>query len=236
MKIRSASILVALIGGIAGGLLVWLLAPSVPPSQNESSHATSPAGKDAENTGDVEARIDELERQVSLLRRRAAAREALAAFIQAAQTQGDEDPARDTSLKPVIDQGNPKFEEAVRGVLDILRQEQDLSRETRRMMRREARARNLTQLLSEDLRLTESQQKEVERIFADQFSRYRELKRAARDEAQGPLTTRQKQERKERIRQQIERETERLLDDVLDKDQLELFRRIREEEGIKPGG
>jgi hypothetical protein len=229
VKASSASILAAIIGGIAGGLLVWLLTPSARPSRQ----AASPGHGDAENRGDVEARIDELERQMSLLRRRAAAREALAAFVQAAQTQEDRDSAGDASLKTVIDPGNPKFEEAVRGVMDVLRQEEKLARETRRVLRRKARARNLTQLLAEELRLTESQQQEVERIFADQYARYRELRRAAREQGQGPLTPRHKKDRKERIRQQIESETDRLLDEVLDEDQLELFRRIREEERIK---
>jgi hypothetical protein len=229
VKTSSASILAAIIGGIAGGLLVWLLTPSTRPPRQ----ATSPGYSDAENRGDVEARIDELERQMSLLRRRAAAREALAAFIKAAQTQEDKDSTGDTSLKTAIDPGNPRFEEAVRGVMDVLRQEEKLARETRRVLRREARARTLTQLLAEELRLTESQQQEVERIFADQYARYRELRRAAREQGRDPLTPRQKKDRKERIKQQIESETERLLDEVLDKDQLELFRRIREAEGIK---
>ncbi len=224
----------AIIGGIAGGLLVWLLASPAQPSRQ----ATSPSYSEAENQGGIEARIDELERQMSLLRRRAAAREALAAFIQAAQNQEDKDSAgdaslKDASLKTVIDPGNPKFEEAVRGVMDVLRQEEKLARETRRVLRREARARNLTQLLAEELRLTESQQQEVERIFADQYARYRELRRAAREQGQGPLTPRQKKERKGRIRQQIESETERRLDEVLDRDQLETFRRMREAEGIR---
>ena len=229
MKTISASILAAIVGGIAGGLLVWLL---VSPKQ-PAPQATSPSETSAEGRGGIEARIDELERQMSMLRRRAAAREALAAFVRAAQAQDDEDPDGDASLKAVIDPGNPKFEEAVRGVLDGLRQEQNLARESRRMLRREARARNLTQLLAEDLRLTESQQQEVERIFAGQYARYRELRRAAREQDQGPLTPRQKKDQKKKIRQQIEQETERLLDEVLDNDQLEMFRRIREEERIK---
>ena len=199
---------------------------AVSPSQ-PAPQATAPGETSAEDRGGVEARIDELERQMSLLRRRAAAREALAAFVQAAQDD------EDASLKAVIDPGNPEFEEAVRGVMDVLRQEQDLARETRRMLRREARARKLTQLLAEDLRLTESQQQEVERIFADQYTRYRELRRAAREQTQGPPTPRQRKDQKKKLRQQIEQETEHLLDEVLDKDQLELFRRIREEEGLK---
>ena len=225
MKTISASILAAIIGGTASGLLVWLL---VSPQQ-PAPQATPPGETSEEDQGGVEARIDELERQMSLLRRRAAAREALAAFVHAAQSQDDED----ASLKAVIDPANPKFEEAVRGVMDVLRQEQDLARETRRMLRREARARKLTQLLAEDLRLTESQQQEVERIFADQYARYRELRRAAREQAQAPSTPRQRKDHKKKIRQQIEQETEQLLDEVLDKDQLELFRKIREEEGLK---
>jgi hypothetical protein len=115
--------------------------------------------------------------------------------------------------------------------------EKEQDREARRFTRRQDRAKGLTGLLAEELDLSDAQQREVERIFADEFTRYRELKDAADDApGRGVVTPRQKQERKERIRRETQEETDRQLAGVLSAQQMELLREIREEEGLRPGG
>jgi hypothetical protein len=237
VQTRIGAAMLACVGGVTGGLLVWLLAPLAPDSPFAADQAAASIASEKREASDVAARVDELQRHVASLRRRTAAREALAAFTRAAQFQGEEDPDGDTVSAAVVDQDDPTFELAVRGVMDRVREEQDLARQARRLVKREDRARRLTLLLADELELSEWQQQEVEKIFADQFARYRELRRAARDAGvQGPVTPREKQQFKEQIREQTERETERQLAEVLDADQLELYRQSRDEEELKPGG
>jgi DNA-binding phage protein len=235
---RVGGALVAGLGGVAGGLLVWLLGPLAPPSPLAVPRTSGSAAIEANHDSrEVAERVEELEELVAALRRRSAAREALAAFTLAAQAQTDEDADANTLMAPVIDEDDPTFELAVRGVMDRIQQEKNLAREAQRVLKRADRANRLTLLLAEELQLTESQQEDVEQIFTDQFARYRELRQAARDDPdQAPTTPRQKQERKQQIREQTERETERRLAEVLDPNQLAQFREIRDEEELKPGG
>jgi len=235
---RVGGALVAGLGGVAGGLVVWLLGPLAPPSPLALPRASGSAAIEVNRDARAFAeRVEELEELVAALRRRSAAREALAAFTQAAQAQTDQEADADTLMAPVIDQDDPTFELAVRGVMDRIQQEKNIAREARRVLKREDRANRLTLLLEEELQLTESQQKEVEQIFTDQFARYRKLRQAARDTPnQTAVTPRQKQELKRQIREQTERETERRLAEVFDADQLAQFREIRDEQELKPGG
>lgn len=219
----------ALLGGAVSGLAVWLAAPAAtnrPQARALSESSTQPA-PDA-----TTRRLAALEQQLASLRRAASARQALAAYARAAETDSDDDKE---AGGPGISSESPTFELAVRGVLDRIRAEQETEKEARRWQRRQNRAKDLTALLTEELRLTELQQREVESILAEQDAQYRELKREGADgSARTAVTPRQKRERNERIREETEQATERALSAVLDGEQLRRFREIRDEEELPP--
>ncbi|MBN1608940.1 MAG: hypothetical protein JW940_20100 [Polyangiaceae bacterium] len=89
--------------------------------------------------------------------------------------------------------------------------------------------------MEKELRLTELQQRAVERVLAEQDTRYRDAKREGADGgAQTAITPRQKRERTDRIRKETEQETERALSEVLDGEQMRRFRQIRDAEELLP--
>ena len=226
----------AVVGGAVGGLVVWvLLRTGVVDSQGPAvtaERAGMAVGKGGEGPGDgmaaLRSRIEILEARVAASQRKASARAALAAYNAAAMRGESDAGSDDTDLAPVIDEEDPVFERAVRGVLDRI----DEEREAERVVRRQDRARALTELMAEQLRLTATQRPKVERILAEQFSAFRELRRPSADAGiQRPVTRSQWHERMQDIRRQTEQELSR----VLDEEQMSSYRQLIEREGIGAG-
>jgi hypothetical protein len=223
------------VGGAMGGLFVWLFGAEGPGRASlgaePAAHSAAAQRRRAVGGDDVEDRLGRMEQQVASLRSRSAAREALAAYNQALREQQGQAGSGNT-LTPVIDQDDPTFELAVREVVGRVRKEQEQEREGRRALSQQERARRLTELLAEQLRLNESQRQQVERALLDEQRRFRELWDPPEDAGvERPVTRREWRERADLIRAQ----TDRQLEQVLDEEQLGQFREIREEEGFGPG-
>ena len=220
----------ACLGGMVGGLLVWYLVRPAGPAGGEPTAEPAQSAAQQRNRlkapASIEDRLESVEARVASVQRRETARAALAAYnvvAQAAQT-GQEGGA-DTSLAPVIDQDDPTFEQAVRGVLDRVQEQ----REAERTMRRKDRARRLTDLLAAELQLTEAQRQGVEQALTDQFEAFRQLRRPPPDAGvRRPITRLQWREQADAIRQA----TDRKLGEVLSDGQMQLFREIRDDEGF----
>jgi len=228
-------VLSGLLGGAGGGLAVWFLARA-----QDSGRAVAKAEKSrpsgSSEAEDVESRLRELESRLASLRRKTAAKEALAAYT-AAMAKSDQDGGEggagaSPGMAPMIDEDDPTFELAVRGVMDRIQAQREKEREANRMVRQQDRARRLTNLFAQELQLSDDQRKKVEEILAAQFLRSREQWRSRGDAgADRPLTRRQWRERAD----QMQKETETQLAEVLSDSQLELFREIRDDEGFGPG-
>jgi hypothetical protein len=231
LQIRYLFVVLALcVGALGGGLLAWSLAQSGGLSRGE---VTSPSALG--ETRALEDRLLAVERGLQSLTRRIAAREALAAHARKMVPESDEPGS--AAGDPTVHPDDATFELAVRAVMDRVEVEQRQEREARRKLRREERARGLADLLAEELQLSTSQRPEVERILAEQSTRYRELKQKAADAPDGgAVTPRQKKAQKSRLRQQVAEETDAKLREVLDERQLRTFRELQEEEDIGPGG
>jgi len=232
-------VLSGLVGGAGGGAAVWLLAytsGSGRPSAKAEKAAKKSGRSKTDDGEDFEARLSDLEQRIASLRRKTAAKEALAAYTAAMakpdQAGGEGGAATVAGMAPMIDEDDPTFELAVRGVMDRLQAEREKERDARRVLRSQDRARRLTNLFAEELQLDDEQRKQVEEILAAQYQHFRDRRRAGGDAGVGrPLTRRQWRERAD----QIQKETEDKLAEVLSDSQLELFREIRDEEGFGPG-
>ncbi len=237
-------VLSGLLGGAGGGAAVWFLVSAQDSARAgakaeksvKKSSTSSPAG-----TEEVESRLRELEARLASLRRKTVAKDALAAYT-AAMAKPDQDGGEGGAgaalgMATMIDEDDPTFELAVRGVMDRIQAQREKERDAQRMIRQQDRARRLTNLFSEELQLNDDQRKKVEEILAAQFQRSREQWRARGDAgADRPLTRRQWRARAD----ELQKQTETQLGEVLSDSQMQLFREIRDEEGIGlgpgPGG
>jgi hypothetical protein len=232
-------VLSGLLGGAGGGAAVWFLARAqdsdrVGAKAEKPDNKSRPSG--SSEAGDVESRLRELEARLASLRRKTAAKEALAAYTAAMgkpeRAGGEGGAGASLGMAAMIDEDDPTFELAVRGVMDRIQAQREKEREASRMVRQQDRARRLTNLFAEELQLSDDQRKKVEEILASQFQRSREQWHSRGDAgADRPLTRRQWRERAD----QMQKQTETQLAEVLSDSQLELFREIRDEEGLGMG-
>src|SRR5690606_11149981 len=105
---------------------------------------------------------------------------------------------------------DPRFELAVRQVLDRVDWEREEEERLVNAQRRELRAEHTSQLLSERLRLAPAQQAQVAKVLAKQMQAFRELPNPP-DDAERPATRSEWVKRMEAIRD----ETEQALSGIL---------------------
>jgi hypothetical protein len=224
-----ACVFSALGGGLVSGIVVGRFddAP-VEQEQPKKTKKAAPAKADSA----LEARLVEVERQLSSLRRSMQARQALTKYAESIQEESESaDGKRPTkpTLKGVVDDADPVFELAVRSVMDRVEWEKDEERKAVRQQRRSERASRQTALLSERLQLSPEQAQEVAALLTTQMDSFRSLRN--RDEGSTESRPATRSEWRERI-QAIRKETESKLSEVLSDDQMKAYLSLAEEEGI----
>lgn len=215
----------ALVGCIVGAGFTWWIAPSGSPtpkpsaekvsqtSQRSPKGATGPQTEQDDESDEITAlalRLRSLDERVSLL---------TAALGRAQGTRtadaNDDGPA-------AADVADPVFEAAVRDILDRVDQERQDERIQRSQQRAERGAQRAAERLSSTLGLTNHQQEQLQQVFHDHYDALRKL----RDSDDQPSTPGEWREKWRELRDQAEKELER----VLDKSQLEKYRSLDESE------
>jgi hypothetical protein len=230
--------LTAIGGGLVGGLVVWAFLPSageggiqpdpkptVPTPQPAVATDVAPADDRESRT---EARIRRLERMVKMLQRRQAEQAKLDAEETRVATGSAEGKAEDaTPNRVTLNAADPRFEQAVRTVIDKARGEQEQSRTDRSEERRDNRVTRKVDYLSDKLGLSIEQQQKADEILFSQAEAMRALFRG--DER--PVTRKQWKERMAAIRE----ETSRRLAEVLTAQQNTNYEKLQQDEGFNTG-
>ena len=230
------TIAAAIVGGLVGGLLVWTFLPAaghgegaIEPESKLGAEETGPAAAEApppprdEREKNDDARIQRLERLVTLLQRRQAAQAKLDAEETSPKTSegaGDEgEPNRVT-----LNAADPRFEQAVRTIIDKAQGEHEQKRTDRREDRRDKRVTRKVDYLVDKLDLSTEQQEKVDEIFFTQAEAMRALFRG--DDR--PVTRKQFKERIAAARE----ETKRRLFEVLSASQKTSYEQLEQDEGF----
>ena len=219
-----AVVAAALIGGGVGGAVVHFAAPkNNAPAKTSASAEPAPS---ATSTADLEKRLDALERNVSTLKRKSAAAQALKEYASVmAKADGDGGAPNPHAMNPVVDAEDPVFDLAVRSVLDRVDWEKEEERRVNRATRRTARAQRQADYLTEQLGLTPSQRSEIEKILTERMEAFGRLRNPP-DGGSRPLTRRDWREAGSKIRADAEKKMET----VLDESQMEKYRELDQEE------
>jgi len=219
--LRGAVIAVA--GGLAGGLVVWLL--TKPPDQDvkPTAEAVASAPSMVDKPRESNSPLSGLERRVAQLERQIGTRIRLRAEVERLAASDDAEGDNTEGRRQVpVDSEDPAFELAVRSVIDRSNYERDQSRRDERAERREDRVAGQVDHLTEQLGLSDEQVALVEALLLAQMETFGEL----RDSDDRPRTRREWRERTAEIRAEMRSE----LAGVLDEDQLEKYDELQEDD------
>jgi hypothetical protein len=201
-----------LLGGAVAGVTVWKPAPAPPPAEARAVEAP-PAPVPGEA---LAARVERLEGHVRRLGRELAQKSEVSGYEGGGD---DEGAAREVTLSAA----DPRFQRAVRAVIEQAALERDEIEKDRRSEQRESLIGRQVERLGEKVALSEAQATEVEQILLGQFDRFRAL----RDADDRPTSPKEWRERMAAIRD----ETHKQLAEVLSAEQLAAYDAMLEEEG-----
>jgi hypothetical protein len=218
-----------LVGGISGGALVWALVAHGTPRTRAGASAeiaseAAPAQSAADDADNVETRIARLER-------RNASAQALGEAVRS-MNAGDAQPFAPSAVKA----DNPVFELAVRSVLEEVEWEKTEERKAEQQNRRAERAAHMAEYLTQKLSLTSDQKSNVEKIFAESMTAFRNL-RESPDGGRSPESRQEWRKAAEQVRTQ----TEQRLGQVLTPAQLQSYQALQNDDDEvrswrRPGG
>lgn len=233
-RFRVDNMLSALVGGIAGGLLVWFLAPKPadgfptpdttiarPPATPED---TAGAPEDGPGDDGDRARLAKLETAMRGLQQRVTEQTKVDVYEEPEQDAGD-------GKRVTLSAADPKFQNAVRAVIDKAKWEADQEERDKRDEQQDQRiARQLDDLI-EVLDLTDEQADQVEVVLQAQSQFFRSL----REGENRPVTRKDWQDRFA----EAQAETKKKLGEILDATQLSAYEKHQEEQwggwGRPPG-
>lgn len=225
------SILSALVGGVIGGVAVGLTlqatsSPTATPVKADAAEAREPTA----DTAELEQRVRTLEGELQSLRRQSATARALGDYAKAmAAAEGD---AGTHKLTPVVDAEDPVFELAVRSVYDRVEQERREERDARRAQRSEERAKWQADFVADRLQLSPEVRDRFQKVLVDQMERFQSLHNPSDGGAERPRGREQWRAQVDAIR----KETDEKLSEVLTDQQLEEYKKLREQEGLDARG
>jgi hypothetical protein len=230
------TIAAAIVGGLVGGLLVWTFLPAagqgegaIQPETRLGAEPTGPAAPEDppprrdERERDDDARIQRLERLVKLLQQRQAAQ----AQLDAKETRPRASDGPDDEGEPnrvTLNAADPRFEQAVRTIIDKAQGEQEEKHTDRREDRRDKRVTRKVDYLVDKLELSTEQQEKVDTIFFTQA----EAMRALFGGDDRPVTRKQFRERMAAVRE----ETKKRLLEVLSASQKTSYEQLEQDEGF----
>ena len=218
------SLVSGLVGGVAGGLLVWWLAVPAevdarPDESVQAVEATESAGElpamdDQGAPSDEAERIERLEAHMRSLQQRVA---------EQATLDGQREPAADGSDEERITlrAADPKFQNAVRAVIDKERWEREEARRDEREERQDRRVTRQVDELSDKLGLSEEQAQKLEAALHTQNDAFHDL----RESDDRPVTRSEWRTKMEELRAATRKEVA----GFLDAEQLEGFDQYVEE-------
>jgi len=220
-----------LLGGVAGGLLVWWLAlpAEVEARPDESVRAVDeaelpgelPAMGDEGTPSEDAERIERLEAHLRSLQKQVAVQ---------ATVDGREEPAADGSDegRVTLRATDPKFQNAVRAVIDKARWEEQEARRDERDERQDKRVTRQVDELAEKLNLTDEEAQKLETALHAQTDAFHDL-RASDDR---PVTRNEWRTKMEELRAATRKE----LAGFLDAEQLEAYDKHQEDSWGRRGG
>jgi hypothetical protein len=222
---RGAELLLAgVIGGAIAGVGVWKLAPAKPAEVTgdkigaEDRPVAPAAVHDTESQMSPDARIARLEDHVRRLQKELASQSKMSA------EEGDTQAAEDGGAQKVtLNAADPRFQQAVRAVINQSELERDEIEKDKRSEQRETWIAKQVDRMSERLGLSEAQATEVEQLLIDQFDQFRAL-REAEDRPSSPKEWRERME-------VIRAETKKKMAEVLSAGQLADYDKMLEEDG-----
>jgi hypothetical protein len=213
-----------LIGGAAGGLLVWWLAPTpevdVRPdeaaesvAESESPRATGGEGDDGDASAEAR-RIDRLESRLRSLQKRVAEQATVDAREEPAEDGDDEG-------RITLRATDPKFQSAVRAGIDSARSVEDDAKSDARDDRQDRRVAKQVDELAEKLDLSEEQTQKIEIALQTQSDAFGDL----RESDDRPVTRKEWREKIGGLRAATRKE----LAGFLDAGQLEAYDKHQED-------
>lgn len=220
-EFRLDNLISALVGGAAGGLLVYGLMPT-PDATTASPVAdvatAAPMAPAAAADPDVtDQRLKRLENSVRNVQKR---------VIEQAQVDGVVEDEGGEGQRITLKASDPKFQSAVRAVIDKAsweREQEEIDKRDERMDRRVDQ--QVTELV-EELDLSDEQSDQVEIVMRERMDAFRAL----RSGDERPVTRRDWREKF----QEIQAETRKKLADILEEDQLASYDKLQEENGMGP--
>ncbi len=227
---RLDNLVSAMIGGVVGGLVVWGLVKksgataSADPATasataNQESAPPSPA---APPRGDV---VGERLRKLEIGMRSVQARQAEQTKVDVYEEAGDDDAS---AKRITLSAADPKFQNAVRAVIDKTRWEEEQHEQDKREERRDRRIAAQVDELSKELDLSDEQADQVEIVLQGRAETFREL----RESDERPVT---RQEWRTKFKE-IQADTREKLAAFLDDGQLEAYDKFQEQQGFGPWG
>ncbi len=228
-RFRIDNLVSALVGGAAGGLLVWYLAPttaqSTPTADDTVTQAVAtalPGEQSPSPRGPEGERIEKLERSLKSLQQRMTAQAKVDAIEEA-------EPGAEAEGKRVtLSASDPKFENAVRAVLDKAKWEAQQEERDQRDEEMDKRIAREVDDLVDALDLSDDQADQVEVVLRARGERFRAL----REGDDRPLT---RNDWREKFAE-IQAETNKKLAGVLDAEQLKAYEKRQEEQWGPWGG
>lgn len=162
----------ALVGGIVGGGLVWIV---VGHDSTAKRHAISAEPSPSSAGGPVAADGTDVDARLARLERRSAAAQALGEVARAMNAHGGDGGIAKFSPSDVK-ADNPVFELAVRSVLDRVEWEKGEERKVEQQNQRAERAKSMSDYLAQKLSLSGDQKAGVERVFTESMEALRSLR------------------------------------------------------------
>ena len=216
---------------LVGGTAAWFVTRGAT-SERQRRESRSPSSELAERVDALEARVDQLARELSGLRQQRAAERRLVQFADSLRRgEGADGTDEDAAQASALSRGDdPQFELAVRQVLDRIDWEREEEQKLVSAQRQEQRAQRQSHLIAERLELAPHQREQLAQVLARQMQAFRAL----RDPPTGEERPATRSEWAERM-QGIRADTEAALAQFLSEQQLEQYRKFSEEEGFGPG-
>ncbi len=218
---RLDNLISAIVGGLVGGLLVWGLAPE--PSK-AAAHAVTvspsasskplPARKLADATG---KRLQRLENSMRGVQQR---------LVEQAKVDVYQEGGNGKGKRITLNAADPKFQTAVRSVIDKAKWEAEQVEQDKRDERRDIRITRQVDALATELNLSDEQAEQVESVYLSRAETLRSL----RDGDNRPITGADWRTQFT----QVQAETRKKLAAVLDQEQLASYDRFQEQQGFGP--
>ncbi len=228
--VRYQLLFAALVGGLVGGFATRLLFPTSSAASTSNDQAMvaedadqrrSASATSSRDDADLYSRLRQLEEQVATLRRQQASRKMLTAHGRMLATD------RDASGAPAavsLDAEDPRFELAVRKVIDRANAERETRRQEHRDERRQESITRQLNFLIEELGLTDGQIEKVEQVLTFQMETFRDIRDP--ESKDRPVTRREWRQKIDEIRKQTRAE----LAKMLTTEQLARYDKLQKEE------